>query len=256
MARKFHISRSAGFIHIIEVNDYAGICLTLCTPAEIIEYLNFREKYLTTILDASKEKEKSILGRFLISRDCPDLRLDSKVEDYSYVVDRLIQNKEEWDIKNIIETIPLASYEHTISEHNLDYYSIILELSWLYRTELKFLKDRFLRCVDSANAGNFDLPYRMVGALRQCGIVIMSLQPDLMEKRRLALGNFTLAHKYELKLPRAIGIVIVNKSEGLIVDYLFIESEWKKDTLIEKLLNENYPFRPLKTIGIDRYKFE
>jgi len=39
--KKFHPSSTAGFIHLIPIEDWPGICHTLKTPAEIVEYLAF-----------------------------------------------------------------------------------------------------------------------------------------------------------------------------------------------------------------------
>lgn len=38
--KKFHLSETAGFIHILNARDYLGVCKTLRVPADIRDYLH------------------------------------------------------------------------------------------------------------------------------------------------------------------------------------------------------------------------
>jgi uncharacterized protein (UPF0297 family) len=84
---KFYISKTAGFIHIFDFYSYKLICDVLYTPIEIINYLKFRESYLTLVFEAKKESEKYLLGRYLLSPKALDIEIDTRGDDYSKLVD-------------------------------------------------------------------------------------------------------------------------------------------------------------------------
>ncbi len=46
-AVKHHVSKTAGFIHVLSWDDYLDMCQTLITPAEVAEYFDFRQDVLT-----------------------------------------------------------------------------------------------------------------------------------------------------------------------------------------------------------------
>jgi len=72
-ARKHHVSRTTGlFMHILEFTDYVSVCAVLETPIEVVDYLQFRERYLSEVEGAAARTEKWLLGRFLMSPDIPD----------------------------------------------------------------------------------------------------------------------------------------------------------------------------------------
>ena len=47
--KKFHISSTAGVIHLFSAHDYLGIVQTLLTPSELSEYLDFREELINRL---------------------------------------------------------------------------------------------------------------------------------------------------------------------------------------------------------------
>jgi hypothetical protein len=63
---RFHDSRSAGFMHIMTWPDYIEVCTTLITPAELVEYFEFREKAINRRLaEGGGPSESALLGQFL-----------------------------------------------------------------------------------------------------------------------------------------------------------------------------------------------
>ena len=73
-----------------------------------------------------------------------------------------------------------------------------------------------------------------------------------------ALYNFTMAHKYDTKATKCIGVVIMKDQKDL--EYYefywqFVDEEWIYDEAIEKELADNYPFRKTKMKKVEnRYK--
>src|ERR1051325_792848 len=64
--KKFHLSSTAGFIHLIPIEDWLGICHTLMTPAEIVEYLGFRQEIsLEHESKLNELPEQALIGQFL-----------------------------------------------------------------------------------------------------------------------------------------------------------------------------------------------
>lgn len=242
---KSHRSRTAGLIHIIKIIDYFGICKILQTPAEIIEYLNFRENYLEAILDAGEQTEKSIIGRFILSDRVPNMEYDIESKDFSHVVEDLEDDRISWDIKYLMNQISNNRYFEGFNTPS-DYYNILLELLWLNRSELRELRIRLDRSVNSVQNNQISYPYRMINIKRSCGFVIIPIMKDLFKQRFTGLKNLTDAHKYENKLEKCLGVSISKIKDMFYIDYAFISSPWIKNLEIEEMLKENHPFRSLK----------
>jgi hypothetical protein len=89
-----YISRSGGFIHVIDVNDYLEMSRTLRVPEELVRYLKYREMVLTRFADDCTDlPEPSLAGHF-IGGD-PDVPPSVGSAIYLH---RLVQDEEEWDL--------------------------------------------------------------------------------------------------------------------------------------------------------------
>jgi hypothetical protein len=95
---KHHRSRTAGFIHIISSDNYLGTVKTLLTPAEVADYLNFRE----TLVGNWKEDtlnlpEQALVGQYLSG----DLERKPSLHFVEHL-QALEHRAEEWDMSTII----------------------------------------------------------------------------------------------------------------------------------------------------------
>jgi len=80
---------------------------------------------------------------------------------------------------------------------------------------------------------------------------------DLLENRRNGLQNLTLAHKYELKLPKCIGVSIADDVEGwFTAEWIYVAFPWEYNAQMEQALRENNPFRPVQEGTLPLYTFK
>src|SRR5690606_38009050 len=63
--QKFYESKEVGLIHLFHSEDYYWICMYLLTPAEIEEYLCFREELYIRHKIINQLPEQYVLGHFL-----------------------------------------------------------------------------------------------------------------------------------------------------------------------------------------------
>ena len=247
---KHHRSRTAGLIHIIPANDYLGIVRTLLTPTEIADYLSFRaaliNKWESEIAEFS---ESALVGHFLGG----DLNAPPSNE-FIWYLHNLDHRIDEWDMSGII-----AMFPDRVTTDNLvtDYYSIVRELALLNRTELHEFKKRFQLSLEKARANEFVLPYRMALPRTNCGFVFFPVTKEVLKQRRNGLRNFTFAHKYEMKLPKCIGVSIADDTDGwFTAEWLYAEFSWTKDEQLEQLLRNNYPFRMVNQREVASYTYK
>lgn len=246
---KHHRSSTAGLIHILSANDYLGIVQTLLTPAEVADYLYFRE----ALIDRWEEKiatvpESALVGQYLNGNlDVPPSA------DFLEYLRRLDHRPEEWDMSGIISKF----LDRVTTGHEpTDHYVIIRELALLKRNELRVFKERFELSIEKARLNELVLPYRMTSLRTDCGFVFVPISKDVLPDRRKALQNFTLASKYELKLPKCIGVSIADDAHGwFTAEWFYVEFPWERDIEIEELLRNNYPFRKIKHSELPRYTY-
>lgn len=166
LMKKFHQSKSAGFIHLLSIRDYKGICETLLTPHEIDEYFEFRESICIKYINKIDElPEQSLVGQFLSG----ELSSEPTIYFAQYLA-HLIQSAEQFDLWHIIQRFE----EHIISPKNSNYYAIIKEIAKLDRSGLREFKIRFDLCVENCKLEKFAIPYRFSVPRTGCGFVFVT----------------------------------------------------------------------------------
>jgi hypothetical protein len=245
---KHHGSRSAGFIHIMSAEDYVNLVKTLATPAEIFDYLAFRECIVTQYPEETRRvPEISLAGQFCADEHgaCPD-------HSYSEVITLLDQDYESWDMSGLLHVF---RERLTAPSDVLQYHRILCELANLRRSELKEFKKRFELAREDARKGNIT-PFRMAVPRTGCGFVFVPMPSRWRAQMNTALQNFTYAHKYELKLSRCVGVA-VSPLEGQWYDaaWCLIDEPWQFDKEMEEALRVNNPFLPVSTAPLPRYQF-
>jgi len=249
LSQKHHLSSTAGFIHLFSGTDYEGVCHTLVTPAEISEYLKFRESVIMQWHAATESlPEQALVGQFVQGDANSEPRLE-----FMQSLTELEQQRERFDFSHILNKL---HDKINVSENPYDYYQILIELAKLNRNELKEIKLRFDLCVENCKQKKWALPYRVICPRSSCGFVFVTVPPELMGKERTALHNYTVANKYEHKMQKGIGVSLAKDGEYFTVSWFFIEGAWKYEPEIEYLLAENYPFLPVRTHAVPRYSFK
>ena len=247
--KKYHNSSSVGFIHIFHIEDYISICEILVTPTEIHHYLSYREKLINQwTQETANIPEYALLGHFLYG----DLSVEPNIESKKYLM-ALKDNRAEWDFTNIGR---IFADRMTATSNPHDYYKIITELAKLKRTDLKLFKERFELAKNNAIKNELVRPYRMTIPNR-VGFVFIPITQDMMDKRTQGLSNFTLAHKYDQKLSKCIGLSISPDGyEYFYVEWCYIEFPWVYNEEMEKKLKENFPFRTVREHYVPTYIFD
>jgi len=247
--QKYHRSKTAGVIHLIQSAAYLGILDTLVTPTEIGEYLSFREALVDQWRDSvSKVSEKALVGQYL--RNLPREKPGPQFVKY---VDLLGQKQEGWDICPIIN---LFLERKTTANPLTSDYTVIRELAKLNRANMRVFRERWLFSMEKALTNEPCLPTRFT-ASNGCGFVFVPLRQDDLPHRRNALVNFTVLNKYDQKLDRCVGLSFIAEGNGnwCDVQWFVLESPWKEDLKLQGLLDKSYPFRPVKPRRIERYGF-
>jgi hypothetical protein len=247
---KHHLSRTAGLIHIISGPDYLGIVRTLLTPSEVADYLTFREELISRWADdVPAASEASLVGQYLSGEiDAPPS------PTYVEYLKNLAHRADEWDMSGIIKTFP----DRVTTDNNpTDYYPIVRELALLKRNELREFKRRFQICLEKVRADEFARPYRMAAPRTGCGFVFIPTTKELLRGRRVGLTNLTLAHKYDQRLSKCVGVSIADDSKPWFsVEWCYVECPWDRDAELEDLMKANNPFRDVKVTTLPGYSFD
>ena len=129
-------------------------------------------------------------------------------------------------------------------------------MALLKRNELREFKKRFQLSLQKTREDVFVRPYRIAVPRTECGFVFIPVTREFLQHRRLGLHNFTLAHKYEQRLPRCIGLSIADgEDDWFTVEWCYIEFAWEQDAQMESMLETYNPFRDVSTSELPRYTF-
>lgn len=248
--QKHHKSQTAGLIHLIPANDYLGILKTLLTPAEVADYLVFREALINVWEEKSLNlPEQALVGQYLSgnSEQKPDIQFVEYLQ-------ALAHRAEEWDMSRVINVFPDRVTTDNVST---DYYYIVREIAKLKRSELREFKKRFQLSMEKARANEFVLPYRMTIPRTGCGFVFIPLTQDFLAHRIQSLQNLTYAHKHEQKLSKCIGVSFAPEEGGWYsVEWCYLGFPWREDPEMESRLRQNNPFRDVRTVELSQYTFD
>jgi hypothetical protein len=108
---RYHVSRTAAFIHILAAHDYLGILEKLRVPEDIRRYFSYREEVISKLGNASEIDESDIMGAFLSEQSLPD----SKSRE---ILRRFIQDVEAFDLSRLLGNL----HDHVqSSEQPFDY---------------------------------------------------------------------------------------------------------------------------------------
>ena len=249
---KFHNSRTAGFIHILSKPLYTLILDTLSTPAEIFEYLTFREEVLfgydgvSTTID-----EKALIGQYLYGelKNHPN----SQYEQY---LSRLENDNYDFDLSIILTQYGEKVFYYGKSASVTDYYAILEQFARLNRSYLASIKKRFAYCLEKIRENSSGLPTRLYVPEIPCGFVMMPITQERVDIRLNYLQIITAAAKYDFRMPKQVGICFSLDQEEVLVDWCYIEGPFQTNERIEAMLKDNYPFPKVREEVVNRYRFK
>lgn len=255
--RRFHESRTVGFIHMIAAADWRDIMHTFVTPREIADYLRMRERVSHAhAAQVRAVSEKALIGQFIAQEETTP-----PTSAFEGVVDRLVDDRASFDIlrflnlfgDRIISDVPPGTTTPAdLRGADVDYYPIIRELAKLPRTDVAAFRERFE--LAWLRAGQyFDPPFMRMVASTGVGFVFSPVPEGLEAKAQNGLANFVAAHMYEQRITRCIGAALVNEGTSRFIWWMMVDRAWKHDPEIELLLLE-HPLSKVRESIVPRYR--
>ncbi|CAM4282441.1 hypothetical protein [Corallococcus exiguus] len=246
-------SSTSGFIHIINVLDYIGICQSLITPAEIWEYFDFRETVIRKWPErASRIKEQALVGQFLSGE--LDFWPEAHYESY------LTSHSNDLESFNIMPFLNGLQERLTpvqgAAQGEFDYYKILREFAQLNRADLRALKERLLWCLKTCQSGEMTKPSRIAVPRTNCGFVFIPVPAEFRNDPLSGMIAITRAAKYEDKMAREVGTAISYNKPYFDMLHCFLEFPWATDPELEQEMRESPILRTARFEIAQRYKFD
>jgi hypothetical protein len=216
IARKHHVSGTTGlFMHILKFTDYVSVCAVLKTPIEVVDYLQFRERYLSEVEGAAARIEKWLLGRFLMSPDIPDPDLDGSERDLAAAVDNLEDCAPDFSAWKFLERMgDRVAYNerlgawpahHVIKE--TDYYDVLMAFARLRRTAMSKFSERMSLAIERAEKDQY-VVRRFAIPNDGIGYLVLGLPRTRHADRRDYLLRLTKLAKYDMKVGKCAGVSV------------------------------------------------
>ncbi len=243
---KHHLSKTAGFIHVLQMKDYRDVCEILVTPAEVCQYLDFREQLVTKWENMSLPSERALLGQFVSGSASakPSAQFESAPDSISEL---------DFDMWFVFDGIADRIENASSMESATDYYRIIAEFAKLNRLELAEFKKRFQLCLEAVNDNRFKGPTRIISPQTGCGFVFLTVVDEFVAQRIVGLENMTELAKYDQRLDKCVGVSIAKEGSDYLVGWCFVGFSWEEDLELDEALAKGNPFLPLKNVVRDRY---
>ncbi len=248
--KKFYKSKEVGLIHLFHLEDYSWVSQYLITPAEIAEYLWFREE----LFERHQKKMDALSEQYVLGHFFETEETDHINPNYEENLKQMNPNTHEFDVSFLIKRFK-ETQRIMNNTRETDYYQIIKEIAKLNRAELREFKKRFSKTIETVNADEDDWPYRVAYSRTGCGFVFIPLQKKIGQHWKNVLTNYTLAHKYEQNLNKCVGLIVfVPNDDDVMLElfWLYAESEWEYIAEAEKQLKDDFPFREVKLKPFDR----
>jgi hypothetical protein len=236
-ALKFCHSSTVGNIHLFEIEEYMRICQLLITPAELNDYLQFREELFVKHKDAvTASPEQYVLGHFFETDDT-----DTIVPDYLHSYMKFQTDTEKFDMFPMLNDFA-DKILHKDTGDQVEYYLLIKEIAKLNRNELAHFKERYSKMINDVKSNTFSPPYRFVLSRTLCGFVFVPLQADIAKHWENALLNSIDVYKYKRKLRKCLGVAAYKNGEFFDLHWAFVEEEWEYDAELENALKQEEGF--------------
>jgi hypothetical protein len=237
-AARFKKNKKGGFVHILRDIDYFAVAHHFVTPAELLDYFEFRRDILMNWdPPATAVSEAALIGQYLLEdySSPPDEHFERAARsrggptacEFSFVLDSLATT--------------IASQSDDFAD--TDCYEVLSELARLAGHELRALKQQVRLALEVVRANRFEQPYRIASARTGCGFLILPVTKEFRDRAIEALGSLCGASKYELDLDRQVGIGMWKNSEFVDIEWIFLSGRNLPDPDLDQRLAHNYPFR-------------
>lgn len=249
--KRSYASRTIGFVHILRDIDYFGICRILVTPAEIRDFLAFRERVMVRGSPAPAVSEAALVGQFLV-----DAENAAPNERFRKAFIALRDDPDDWDISFMTQRLgdQIAYQEGDPSEQS--YYKLLAEIAKLSRSELREFKLRLRLALEAVREDRYEPPYRFAVPRTNCGFLLLPVIQEMRPMARNALRNFSLASKHEQKVEKQVGAAIWKSGKHIDIEWLYTEYPNEPNPELDELLRRDSPFRSTRERLLPRYYFE
>lgn len=250
---KFHVSATAGFIHIVAAHDYLGILDKLRVPDDVRLYFEYRESVLPQLREAGiVVEEPDIMVAFLSEKDLPEPRSIEKLRAF-------MQDLDAFDLSNVMRDLQ----GHIVNPAgSTDYYRIMEEFARVPRAVWREFKARLVISLEASMAGKPCRPFRFAFPRTNCTFMVASMDPDWpvtgaegTRMRTNAVAMFTEAAKYDLKTRVGVGLLISKDGEYFQLDWCVIDEPWAANGKMEDLLARTSLFGAARERMVDSFLF-
>jgi len=236
-ALKFCASGTVGNIHLFEIEEYMRICRLLITPAELNDYLQFREELFVKHKEViTTSPEQYILGHFFETDNT-----DRIVPEYLHSYTKFQTDTEKFDMSQMLNDFADKILHKNAGDH-VEYYLLIKEIAKLNRNELALFKERYSKMINDVKRNTFSPPYRFVLSRTLCGFVFVPLQADSAKHWENALLNSIDVYKYKRELRKCVGVAAYKNGEFFDLHWGFAEQDWEYDEELENALKQEEGF--------------
>lgn len=249
---RYHVSSTAGFIHVVAAHDYLGILEKLRVPKDIRDYFAYREK-VVPLFRNSNVGEADIMGAFVGDEELPTSASRENLR-------RFMQDLKEFDLSWLIGNLH-DNIQHSEAPH--DYYQIMLEFARVPRSVWREAKTRFMLSLEAVQKAEFVRPFRFTFPATECTFMIAPLDPEIPatgpegERMRVnGLRSLTYGAMYDAKSAKGVGILISKDGKYIQIDWCLMKMPWEPDPEMEEWLAKANPFRPASEKVINSFLFE
>lgn len=250
---RYHVSGTAGFIHVFERDDYRGVVETLAVPDEVRRYLEYREASLLELAEAKTEViEADIVAAYLSDEPLPSPTSHRALA-------RLVDDFRQSDLTSIMNSLADHIQNPDGSSH---YTRIMLEFAKLPRSGWRMARERLDLVIQQAKNGEFQRPYRFEFPPTDCSFMFSPMPPGMPttgpggeRARAIGLQNYTEVAKYLAKASKGIGVLVSKDGDHFHLDWCLVESPWEEEPEYEAHLQHRNPFGPVREKQVDGYLF-
>ncbi len=248
-SKKGRLSARVGFVHYFHRTDYHAICLTLHTPFEIAEYLDFRTDFVLRNSKAHKVSEKALVGKFLTDTD----DLDDICDEHELVVDQLVDDRDDFDISKLLRIY----FDRIVyGNEGTQYHAILAELAKLQRNMLREFRKRFEWAMEKCHEATQPKPSRFYPMKQQCAFIAIPLPETERDNWRMHLELYTHLCKYDFRSKRCLGFTTAvdeNDSDAYCIHWCFLDYDWVRSSEMDEALAEEEWFRDSKWQMLGKY---
>lgn len=249
----FHVSQTAGFIHVFERDDYRDAVRTLSVPEEVRRYLQYRETALLKLA----EMKISVVETDIVAAYLSDEKIPSPTSHLA--LSRLVYDSDQSDLTPIMNR--LADHIQK-PDGSGDYTRIMLEFAKLPRSAWRLARERLDLAIQQAKNGDFQRPYRFHYPTTDCSFMFSPMIPGVPtigavgeESRRNGLQNYTAVAKYLGKTGKGVGVLVSKDGQYLHLDWCLIDHPWEPDPQTDVRLASSNPFGPVREMNVDGFFF-